>query len=189
MPVAVARRGIRLADLRQRPLRTRTLPPVGLFGTQPEVHPLQTARQGRSSLLAQPTPNTTPPVQVPLLHLPNAGQSPLRTKRKNTLIRKYCNIKCQISEQFQISYFKKLSFQKHFMDNRFEQDNGRKLSLLYFSCLENAGSVKLTSKDKVVELQIQNDLLIIFKSRLIQYTIQANKAKVFVIRFWINGPT
>ncbi|KAL4468293.1 hypothetical protein ABPG72_015829 [Tetrahymena utriculariae] len=114
----------------------------------------------------------------------------------------------QISELFQISYFKANgSFQKPHYESSFDgdQDNGRKINCLYFNNLDddidctNYGKVKLyTSVSQnqnepgdYVEFSMEPDSVLIFKSRLFPYEIlpnNSNNSKRFVVRYWITGP-
>ncbi|EGR28451.1 hypothetical protein IMG5_174900 [Ichthyophthirius multifiliis] len=110
----------------------------------------------------------------------------------------------QISELFQVSYFKNNgSYQEKHFDSSFEgnQDNGRKLTVLYFSNLDNdinckdQGKIRIypdflkDDQNKYVEFETEVDSLLILKSRVIPYEILPNNnQKRYIIRFWVTGP-
>jgi hypothetical protein len=88
------------------------------------------------------------------------------------------------------------------MDSSFnkENDNGRKLTFLYFCNLDKDNGVKNKStiklykskdnKEEFVEFDGSTDKMIMLKSRIIPYDIclPGDGHKRFIIRYWINGP-
>jgi len=117
------------------------------------------------------------------------------------------NLYTQISEVIQLSAFPKgeEALHKLHMDSAFEKklDTGRKFSVLYFCFKNDDGKSlpvmrlkrKVLEKEKgeweeeVKELSVGSNSLVILKSRLIGYEIQApENVKLFVVRYWIHGP-
>eukprot|EP01017_Pseudomicrothorax_dubius_P048163 TRINITY_DN8718_c0_g2_i6.p1 TRINITY_DN8718_c0_g2~~TRINITY_DN8718_c0_g2_i6.p1 ORF type:complete len:134 (+),score=18.70 TRINITY_DN8718_c0_g2_i6:80-481(+) len=107
------------------------------------------------------------------------------------------NTLLQISESFQLSYFKPGAVHKKHLDSSFQQDldTGRTLSALLFvfdvqTLSAQRPNIKIfcNAEAEGMEHRCATNQLFILKSRVIPYEIQAAIAPFFILRFFINGP-
>jgi len=106
------------------------------------------------------------------------------------------NIICQVSETFQLSYYKTQGFHKAHFDSSFDssKDNGNKISVIYLISNSSNGKadIKLFEENdinKFEQVEIKSGDILLLKSRVRAYEINNITEGSFLLRYWVNGPS